>query len=72
MSSDKNFLWAHAKPDPVSEFIDLTKLKQLKAVLVEEPILPVVLKPDQNIFNQIQNVKIEPKMYFYLKLHILK
>lgn len=66
--SDKNFLWTNAKPDRVSDFIDFRKLKQAKPVFGEEPILPTALKPDLNIFNQIQsdnNDNNELKLYFF-------
>lgn len=62
---DKTFFWTNTKPDRVSDLIDFRKLKKARPVFGEEPILPTALKPDLNIFNQMQNDSNDLKLYIF-------
>ena len=48
--------WGETKLEKLPKEFDLKRLKQAKPILAEEPILPTILSPDLNIFNQIQSL----------------
>lgn len=48
--------WGEISLEKLPKEFDLKRLKQAKPILAEEPILPTILCPDLNIFNQIQSL----------------
>ncbi|CAF1068702.1 unnamed protein product [Brachionus calyciflorus] len=51
--------WGEVKLEKLPKELDLRRFRQAKPVLPEEPILPTLISPDLNIFNQIQSLKLD-------------
>lgn len=66
LTDDFNYKWGEIKLEKLPAEVDVQRLKQLKPIIVDEPLLPNILYPDLGLFTQLNKPHKSHRLLFIL------